>query len=248
MDTPNQPILVPIMGVIPHKAIAYAELLSEAYNKPIALLCHNETLNEELKSFGHSVIHSDLSLKESITHFTAALDVVMIVWESHRRHSHISKALSACRDLRIPYFFVPSHVDVCPPLKVTIPMGFLIEEREKAVWARSLNHHFGSVFSILKPKDKGTRAAKNVTHVEAFFEKHTIKWVTLLGKKSSFKIEKEALSFLRDWADLTMITASREYGLDDQFFGPKELWLIKRSSQVLMVLNPRDDLYILCGD
>ena len=47
-------------------------------------------------------------------------------------------------------------------------------------------------------------------------------------------------------ADIAIITASREYGLDDIIFGPKELHIIKKSEIPLMVLNPRGDLYVLC--
>ena len=45
---------------------------------------------------------------------------------------------------------------------------------------------------------------------------------------------------------LLMISASRDYGLDDILFGPKELKVIK-STVPVMVINPRGDLYALCG-
>jgi hypothetical protein len=46
---------------------------------------------------------------------------------------------------------------------------------------------------------------------------------------------------------MLIISASRDYGLDDIFFGPKELKVIRQSPVPVMVINPRKDLYTLCG-
>jgi nucleotide-binding universal stress UspA family protein len=48
-------------------------------------------------------------------------------------------------------------------------------------------------------------------------------------------------------ADLLMISASRDYGIDDIIFGPKEEKIVKKSTIPVMVINPRKDLYALCG-
>jgi hypothetical protein len=248
MDAPIQSILVPVIKEVPHSAIRYAELLSEAYSKPISLLCFDASLVSKLEAYGHYVAHSTEKLNKAIEETLVAQDCVMIVWANFRKWNQTQGALSACRDLRIPYFFIPNTLKFEKPNKVTLPIGFLIEEREKATWGRSLNRYFGSQFTILQPNDKGSRAAKNVTYVEEFFEKNSIPFRTYKGKKSSFKIEKEALMTFSESTDLLVLTASRDYGLDDQYFGPKELWLIKMSNTPLMLLNPRDDLYVLCGD
>jgi len=248
MNGPSQTILVPVREEIPHSAISYAEMLSAAYEKPISFLCINETLVKELSSFGHTIIESKGRLTENIRQAVEELDPVMIVFENQSKRRIIQQQLTACRDLRIPYVFIPKGSPIQSPDKVALPMSFLIEDREKATWGRSLHRYFKSEFRILKPKDKGTRAGKNVAHVEAFFDKQSIPYETLQGKKSSFKNDKEVFSLLSDWASLVIVTASREYGLDDQFLGPKELHLLRHSQVPVMMLNPRDDLYILCGD
>lgn len=247
MQGPVQTILVPVEDVIPHTALAYAEMLSKAYNKPISLLIFDENI-DGLEALDYPKLHCTSSLSQGVDMAIEQQDAVMLVFENNGRRRTIQKQLNACRQLRIPYFFVPQNAPILPPRKVAIPMSFLIEEREKATWGRSLHRYFKSQFTILKPNDKGSRAAANVKHVEAFFDKLTIPYTTLQGKKSSFKNDKEVLALLSDWADLVIVTASREYGLDDQLLGPKELHIIRKSRLALMILNPRDDLYILCGD
>lgn len=248
MSGPVQTILVPVIDGIPHTAISYAEMLANAYDKPISFLVLNHRFLSELESYSYPTLNISASLSQGIAEAIEQQDAVMVVFESDNKRRAIQEKLTSCRNLRIPYFFVPQGLDVIVPTKVALPMSFLIEEREKATWGRSLNRYFQSQFTILKPNDKGTRAAKNVKYVEEFFDKLSIPYSTVKGKKSSFKNDKEVLSSLSEWANLIIVTASREYGLDDQLLGPKELHIIRKSSLPLMMLNPRDDLYILCGD
>ena len=66
-------------------------------------------------------------------------------------------------------------------------------------------------------------------------------------RKDSFKIEKEAMKKAVELqAGLLMISASRDYGMDDILFGPKEQKVISKSTVPVMVINPRKDLYTLC--
>ena len=243
-----QTILVPVVKEFPHSALAYAKMLSVAYAKPISFLCLDATLLEQLDSLNYPIINSGLGLTASISKAVEEQDPVMIIFENTGKRRLLQQQLSACRNLRIPYVFIPKGIEVQLPNKVALPMSFLIEDREKATWGRSLHRYFKSQFTILKPNDKGTRAGKNVVHVESLFDKLDIRYTTLLGKKSSFKNDKEVFSLLSDWANLVIVTASREYGLDDQFLGPKELHILRKSTLPIMMLNPRDDLYILCGD
>jgi nucleotide-binding universal stress UspA family protein len=45
---------------------------------------------------------------------------------------------------------------------------------------------------------------------------------------------------------LILLTASREYGLDDWLFGPPEQYVIRHSQVPVMLINPRADLFSLC--
>ena len=68
-----------------------------------------------------------------------------------------------------------------------------------------------------------------------------------MGKKDSFKVEKEAVEMAMNGEyGMVLITNSRDYGLDDIIFGPKEQHLFKQTTTPLMCINPRGDLYVLC--
>ena len=244
----KQTILLPFWDTIPKHSLAYAKILSEAYNKPISLLKLGKKNSEDYSDINYHIIYSNKKLTEAIIESIEQQDSVIVVWQYERNSRQIQAMLNACRSLRIPYFFVTAEHAIKAPEKILLPMSFLIEDREKATWGRSLNIRFGSEFFILKPNDKGTRAAKNVSFIEDFFKKNNIPHKTIQGKKSSFKIDKEASDLYSMLNDLIIVTASREYGLDDQFFGPKERNIIKNSNTPVMLLNPRGDLYVLCGD
>lgn len=248
MNGPQQTIIVPVVAEVPHTAIAYAEMLSKAYDKPIALLCFTSSLLQELETYPYPITSSESRKSIDLNTFITTQDAVMIIFETVGKRRIILQQLSACRQLRIPYFFIPKGCKVVLPRKVVLPMSFLIEDREKATWGRSLHRYFKSQFTILKPKDKGSRARKNVDYVATFYDKWDIPYTTIKGKKSSFKNDREALALLSGWASLFIVTASREYGLDDHLLGPKEMHVIRKSTLPIMILNPRDDLYILCGD
>ena len=63
----------------------------------------------------------------------------------------------------------------------------------------------------------------------------------------SFSVEKEAVARAqREGYGVVIISASRDYGLDDLLLGPKELHLVRKSTVPLLLVNPRGDLYTLC--
>ena len=67
------------------------------------------------------------------------------------------------------------------------------------------------------------------------------------ARKNSFKLIAEASERQRDFQhDLLILTASRDYGLDDILFGPPERKAIQRALVPIMLVNPREDLFSLC--
>ncbi len=248
MSGPLQSILVPVLHSLPESLLSFAELLSSAYNKPISLLFFDEKLYQSENTSKYYSQYRALPLSDGLRAVIEEQDSVMVLLCNDRKYGGLQRALTACRELRIPYFFIPLHPIAFTIKKVLIPVTFLIEEREKGIWARSLSRVFKATFTFMKPRDKGSRAGKNVTHISDFLTKNEVKHRVVSGRKSSFNINLEACRLAAYGFDLLMITASREYGLDDLLFGPKERRVIAKSTIPVMVLNPRDDLYILCGD
>ena len=161
--------------------------------------------------------------------------------------SHVKSNLKACRELRIPYLFHKDSFPVINMEKVLVPVNFLIEEIEKAQFATAFGRFCGSSVTLLQANDYGSKAATNVAKIKSVFDKFDFEYQVVKGGKDSFKIEFDALTHAEmNQYGLVIASASREYGLDDVIFGPKELHLIRKTNTPLMLINPRADLYTLC--
>jgi hypothetical protein len=163
------------------------------------------------------------------------------------KSSTIQKLLTACRELRIPYIFYKDEYEVLQTESVLLPVNFLEEELEKAQFASAFGRFCNSKIEILQANDYGSKAATNTRKMQDLFEKFNLIVNIEKAKGDSFKVDKEAVhkASIKN-IGLIIITASREYGLDDLFFGPNELHLIKKSTKPILLVNPRADLYALC--
>jgi hypothetical protein len=160
----------------------------------------------------------------------------------------IQNYLDKCRELRIPYIFVkndiPDNFDIN---NIILPITNLEEEREKGPFASSFARHFNCPITIYQPNDYGSKAATNIEAMKVLFNSFNLTHTTLKGKKNSSGIEFEAGLLNRENANnILIISASRDYGLDDIIFGPKERKIIKNTNIPTMLINPRGDLYALC--
>jgi nucleotide-binding universal stress UspA family protein len=155
--------------------------------------------------------------------------------------------LEMCRQLRIPYFFVKQNQHISFE-KVLVPVGFLNEEREKGPMSGSLGRYFDSEILLMPAKDYGSRARKNTEAIRTLLDKLKFRYKYIDATKDSSKVELEAARKTDELgAGMLLISASRDYGLDDILFGSKELKVIKKATVPVMVINPRKDLYTLCG-
>ena len=138
-------------------------------------------------------------------------------------------------------------IDSSPFAKVIVPVNFLEEEVEKAQFASAFGRFCGSEITLPIANDYGSKAANNAARMQTLFEKFDFTYTAQKATKDSFKVEMEAVQVASaSGAGLAIVSASRDYGLDDIIFGPKELHLIKKSDVPLLLVNPRGDLYALC--
>ena len=149
--------------------------------------------------------------------------------------------------VRIPYFFVREGQKIAFD-RILVPVGFLMEEREKGPFSSSFGRFFDSEILLMPAKDYGSKARQNTDAIKTVIEKSDIKNQEISATKDSFKVELEAAQLAPSiGVNLLMISASRDYGLDDIIFGPKERKVINQCAVPVMVINPRGDLYALCG-
>ncbi len=159
----------------------------------------------------------------------------------------IRSGLNVCRDLRIPYILFKDSFTQLDMTKVILPIGFLEEEMEKAQFASAFGRFCGSEVKMLLANDYGTKAATNAERMSLLFDKFEFKFTIHKASKDSFKVEKEAIQVAANiHAGIIIVSASRDYGLDDIIFGPKEYHVVKKSPIPVLLVNPRGDLYALC--
>jgi hypothetical protein len=161
--------------------------------------------------------------------------------------SSIRSHLKACRDLRIPYILFKDAFAEMDLTKVILPIGFLEEELEKAQFAAAFGRFCGSEIKMLLANDYGSKAATNAERIQSLFDKFDFKYTLEKATKDSFKVEKEAVQVAEVLhAGMIIVSASRDYGLDDILFGPKEYHVLKKAAIPVLLVNPRGDLYALC--
>lgn len=234
--------------------------LSQKFNKKLGVVLYgNESSNavfahEELilylQTLDITADYIDFK-KETINNFQDVCEenevsflLLQLLKDSTKEIKHL---LNTSRQLRIPYLIYKESFNLLQFNKILVPVSFLVEELEKAQFASAFGRFFGSHISILLAKDYGSKALINSQKIISVLDKFNLKAKIINGQKDSFKINQEALSIAKgEHFELIMVSASREYGLDDLIFGSMEQKLIKKSIIPILLVNPRDDLYVLC--
>ena len=180
----------------------------------------------------------------------------------------IQHVLDACRQERRPYVVITQKElgDQCYLGKsskterttketnlstILVPVTMLEEEVYKAEICTYLARKTGAHLILLRANDYGSKAKRNIqriiTHIQTISERtgETISYEEQVAKGDSFSIHKELHNYPSEH-QLVLLTASREYGLDDWLFGPPEQYVIRHSNVPVMLINPRADLFSLC--
>lgn len=166
----------------------------------------------------------------------------------------VRRALDACRDERRPYLLLTPDMTRRPLRRILVPVSMLEEETYKGEICTWLARKAGVTIDLLCAHDYGSSARRNTeriaTHIRAVAEQSgtDIRYNILQARKDSFHLMREAAdaTHVSDTYDLLVLTASREYGLDDWLFGPPELYAVRRSRVPVLLVNPRADLFSLC--
>ena len=145
-----------------------------------------------------------------------------------------------------------------PGSSILVPVTMLEEEVYKAEICTYLARKTGAHLILLRANDYGSKAKRNtqriITHIQTIAERtgETITYEERVAKGDSFHIHKELHTYTSlpfsegTGVGLIILTASREYGLDDWLFGPPEQYVIRHSPVPVMLVNPRADLFSLC--
>lgn len=167
-------------------------------------------------------------------------------------HRDIQRTLDACREERRPYVLVTPKTQGLPSnvQSILVPVSMLEEEVYKAEICTYLARKTGAHLILLRANDYGSKAQQNIqriiSHIQTISQRTdiAISYEERVAKGDSFHIHKELPSHAS--VSLILLTASREYGVDDWLFGPPEQYVIRHSSVPVMLVNPRADLFSLC--
>ena len=172
---------------------------------------------------------------------------------------NIQQVLDACREERRPYVVTtPLASNLSPLTSILVPVTMLEEEVYKAEICTYLARKTGAHLILLRANDYGSKAKRNtqriITHIKTIADRtgETITYEERVAKGDSFHIHKELHTYTSlpfregTGVGLIILTASREYGLDDWLFGPPEQYVIRHSPVPVMLVNPRADLFSLC--
>ncbi len=175
-----------------------------------------------------------------------SIDILCISCDSSRKT--LQRFLNKCRTIRIPYLFLTDIQQPALPIhRILMPVSMLEEEVYKGQICSHLARATAAATTLLQAKDYGSRAMHNTQKIAALLDKFALQYQVLPAKTDSFHITAECCDRLRELrADMVIVTASRDYGLDDLFFGPPERKVLQRSQVPVMLVNPRDDLFSLC--
>ena len=188
----------------------------------------------------------------------------------------VQQVLDACREERRPYLIIKEQgtrskdislttdqtnqngLDswfLVPGSSILVPITMLEEEVYKAEICTYLARKTGAHLILLRANDYGSKARSNtqriITHIQTIAERtgERITYEERIAKGDSFHIHKELHQLPianNQYPSLILLTASREYGLDDWLFGPPEQYVIRHSPVPVMLVNPRADLFSLC--
>lgn len=164
-----------------------------------------------------------------------------------------SRLVSDYRELRIPVLVVQNKMpDRMAFSRIILPVDFTRESKEKASWAAYFGKKNLSYITVLHTEYKdgffAVQLRNNLMLISKLFA--TLKTSYNIHKEEKIKsdIDRFALSYAKiKGAGMVIITATRDWGIDDFILGPPEQKIITNEDQLpVMMINPRDDLFVPC--
>lgn len=219
------------------------------------LLVYNTHTPEEHRTFarrlaeqmGKQYVETG-SIPDDVETFCDDNGIDMLFISCSNSRNEVQRWLDRCRTLRLPYVFLTGTMTKVQPVsRILMPVTLLEEEVHKAQTAAHISRFTGAHIILLRAHDYGSKARQNTQKIITLLDKFSLSYEEHEARKDSFAITRELSDRQREFVpDLLILTASRDYGLDDIVFGPPERHAIRRSTVPVLLLNPRGDLYALC--
>lgn len=173
---------------------------------------------------------------------------------ARRSLTHPSTLLRTFRDCKTAYLIVsPQSVQSHQwPATVALTLDHRRESKEKLIWASYMVRFFGSRLQVATPTYKDAdlhhRLGNNLQFLGKMFRSLGIEYTTVpIATRATSIIDICAIEQHRPDLLIAMTTDTREHDIGDLILGSREKHLVQHSSHTpLLLLNQRDDLYVLC--
>lgn len=267
----NTTILIPCGNILGIDAIiAYALPISSAFNSSLTILAMgSKELLKDLQSAIQSKYKKDdsqnlfrffqmnNSFKERAVMEKNHLDeeVIMVIFpELPSSYLSQRRFISRSRKLRLPFIVLPqSPSEKWTPQNVIMPISHSRSDKEAAIWVSYWARFNQSKIILLTAQDKEASATLNVNlnvrFIDKLFKNLNISCQIIEENWQSYRIGNAAVERAAELKNsLIAITTTKYYSVEHLFLSPRELRLIKNSSNVpIFCINPRKDLYLLCN-
>ena len=154
-------------------------------------------------------------------------------------------------ECKTAYLCVPVSLQHLGTATAALCVDYRRESKEKLIWASYLVRFCGSRLTVASPdyKDEGLRLKwrNNMAFLQKFFASLGVEYGEHKLNYSPFaNPDRQAIAALKPDILVALTTDTRERDLADLLSGPPEVRLLKEASTPLLLLNQRDDLYVLC--
>ena len=166
----------------------------------------------------------------------------------------LSSIVTDYRNLRIPIIVVHDELTRRSFFSgMILPLDFNRESKEKAAWAGHISTLNKTKVNILTRHYKDSYFAaslrSNLALVKKLYRNLNVEYQIICEADIKCDIDKYAIDYA--WynkGDMIVIMATKEVAVDDLLFGLKEKKIIDNKYKLpIMLINPRDDLYLPCG-
>lgn len=239
-----------------------ARLCAEKLKKGLILLNVSEDgENDWLKQYGLPFIGLRGDWKTAIDGLPTAFGGILAITAvdnnaSRRSITHPSTLLRTFRDCKIAYLVIEvqwskNAENISWPQTSCLTIDHRRESKEKLIWASYLVRFFRTTLTAVAPryKDSGllVRQSNNMRFMKKMYASLGIDYTVSTPPISNFQNpDQVALDTMKPDILVVLATDQRDKDLGDFLLGTPEQRLLSHTTTPLLILNQRDDLYVLC--
>ena len=238
--------------------LPYARLCATQLGKRLVLLnVSHDGQSEWLKDYDLPYIGLNGEWKPAIDGLPTTLGGVLMLAPLSPKAprsalAHPATLLRNFAYCKTAYIAVPSDTRPQPPRHVALSIDHRRESKEKLIWGSYFVRFFGSTLTVACPsyRDAGLlrQQANNMQFLDKMYRSLGVDYnKATIPQSTATSPDLSALRVLAPDLLIALATDRRDRDLGDWLFGSPELRLLKLPSiPPILLLNQRDDLYVLC--